>query len=156
MRVEFINPFVAAAFNVLERVGKSQAKKGKLSKTNSPVRGNEVNVVIGVTGSVIGQVICSMSMETARKISSLMLFGMPVTDLDDLAKSALSELGNMITGNAATELGNSGYLCNLTTASIFIGREITVSIQDVQILQIPVSTDMGELIIFVALKESEE
>jgi chemotaxis protein CheX len=156
MRVEFINPFIAAAFNVFERFSKTPASKGKLSKTTSPVKGKEVNVVIGVTGSIVGQVICSMSLETARKIASLMLLGMPVTELDGLAKSAISELGNMITGNAATELGNSGYWCTLTPASIFIGREITVSVQDVQILQIPVETDMGEFIIFVALKEAEE
>lgn len=154
MKVEFINPFVAAAFMVLEQVAKTKVSRGKLSLKSSPIEGNSVNTVIGVTGDITGQVIYCMSTETAQKIASVMLMGMPVDDFDEIGKSAISELGNIITGNAATELGNNGYACSITPPTLFMGKEVLVSTIDLQILVIPVMTELGEITINVALKEN--
>lgn len=156
MKVEFVNPFVSAAFMVLEKVGKTKVTKGTLSLASSPLAGMDVNTVIGVTGDILGQVIYSMSTDTAQKIASVMLMGLPISDFDEIAKSAISELGNIITGNAATELGNNGYCCNITPPSLFMGKEVKVSIKDLQILLIPVTTDFGDIHIYVALKEAEK
>ena len=41
-----------------------------------------------------------MGMNTAKDIASRMMMGMPVVELDAMARSALSELGNMMMGNA--------------------------------------------------------
>jgi chemotaxis protein CheX len=156
MKVEFINPFVSAAFMVLEKLGKTKVSKGTLSLAPSPIAGMDVNTVIGVTGDISGQVIYSMSTDTAQKLASVMLMGLPISDFDEIAKSAISELGNIITGNAATELGNNGFCCNITPPSLFMGKEVKVSIKDLQILLIPVTTDLGEIDIYVALKEAEK
>jgi chemotaxis protein CheX len=153
MKVEFINPFVAAAFLVLENMGNLKVEKGKLGVKASPIAGSEVNAVIGVTGDVKGQVLYSMTEETAKKLASTMMMGMPVTEFDELSKSAISELGNMITGNAASELGNSGLNCNITPPSLFMGENVMVSIKDTPILVIPLETDFGEFTIYVALAE---
>ena len=155
MKVEFVNPFVSAAFTVLEKIGKTKVTKGNLSLASSPISGMDVNTVIGVTGDILGQVIYSMSTDTAQKLSSVMLMGLPIGDFDEIAKSAISELGNIITGNAATELGNNGFCCNITPPSLFMGKEVKVSIKDLQILLIPVTTDLGDIHIYVALKEAE-
>ncbi len=154
MKVEFINPFVSAAYFVLERFGKTEVSRGDLKLIASPIEGKEVNTVIGVNGDILGQVIYSMSKETALNVASLMMMGMPVTELDEICKSAVNELGNIITGNAATELGNSGFFCNLTPPTLFIGSEIQVSVRDMQVLIIPINSDLGELTIYVALRES--
>lgn len=156
MKVEFVNPFVSAAFMVLEKVGKTKVSKGTLSLATSPIAGMDVNTVIGVTGDILGQVIYSMSTDTAQKLASVMLMGLPIVDFDEIAKSAISELGNIITGNAATELGNNGFCCNITPPSLFMGKEVKVSIKDLQILVIPVITDFGDINIYVALKEADK
>jgi chemotaxis protein CheX len=155
MRVEFINPFVNAAFMVLERLGNTTSEKGKLSLKSSPIEGNEVNTILGVTGDVRGQVLYSMTLETAMKVASSMMMGMPVTEFDELCKSAVSELGNMITGNAASELGNAGFNCTITPPTLIMGKEVVISIKNLQILVIPISTDFGEIDINVALSEEE-
>lgn len=156
MKVEFVNPFVSAAFMVLEKVGKTKVGKGALSLATSPISGMDVNTVIGVTGDILGQVIYSMTTDTAQKMASVMLMGLPIVDFDEIAKSAISELGNIITGNAATELGNNGFCCNITPPSLFMGKEVKVSIKDLQILVIPVKTDLGDINIYVALKEADK
>lgn len=153
MKVEFINPFISAAYLVLENMGNSKAEKGKLAMVSSPIEGSEVNTVIGVTGDIKGQVLYSMTEETAMKLASSMMMGMPVTEFDELCKSAISELGNMITGNAASELCNSGFNCTITPPSLFMGNNVIISIKDVQILVIPLETDFGELTIYVALTD---
>jgi chemotaxis protein CheX len=153
MKVEFINPFISAAYMVLENMGNSQTKKGKLSVNASPIAGSEVNSIIGVTGDVRGQVLYSMTEETAKKLASKMLMGMPVVEFDELCKSAISELGNMITGNAASELSNSGINCNITPPSLVKGNNVSISFKDTQILVIPLGTDFGEFTIYVALAD---
>lgn len=59
-------------------------------------------ILIGVTGEMRGQVVLSIDEKKACEIASRMMMGMPVPELDDMAISAISELGNMIMGNAAT------------------------------------------------------
>ena len=58
-------------------------------------------IIIGVTGEMKGQVLLAMSEEDACNIASKMCM-MEVKEIDDFAASALSELGNMIMGNAST------------------------------------------------------
>jgi chemotaxis protein CheX len=151
MKVEFINPFIAAAYLVLENMGNHKTEKGKLCVKSSPVAGSEVNSIIGVTGDIRGQVLYSMTAETAKKLASSMLMGMPVVEFDELCKSAINELGNMITGNAASELSNIGLNCTITPPSLVMGENVSVSFKDAQILVIPLMTDFGEFTIYVAL-----
>lgn len=153
MRAEFINPFVAAAFNVLENMLQVKPEKGALCLQASPFCGKEVNTVIGVTGEVLGQVILSMDTSTAMKFASVMLMGLPVTEMDEMTKSAVNELGNMITGNAATGLSENGFLCNLTPPTLFMGKDVMISTKDLQILVIPLSTPYGDLNLNVALRQ---
>jgi chemotaxis protein CheX len=153
MKVEFINPFISAAYLVLENIGNKKTDKGKLAVKSSPISGSEVNSLIGVTGDVKGQVLYSMSEQTAKNLASMMLMGMPVVEFDELCKSAISEVGNMITGNAASELSNDGINCNITPPSLVMGSNVMISFKDAQILVIPLTTDFGAITIHVALTD---
>mgnify|MGYP001196964668 CR=1 FL=1 len=65
---------------------------------------DSVIIMIGITGEMRGQVMIAMKITKACEIASKMMMGMPVPELDEMAMSAISELGNMIMGNAATIL----------------------------------------------------
>ena len=57
-----------------------------------------------------------------------MMMGMPVTELNDLSISAISELGNMIMGNTATILSTKGIGIDITPPTICRGNiSITTS-----------------------------
>lgn len=156
MRAEFINPFVSAAFAVFETMLQVTPAKGQLTLKPSPLQGKEVNTVIGVTGDILGQVIFSMDTDTALKFASIMLMGMPVNELDEMAKSAVNELGNMITGNATTGLSENGFSCNLTPPTLFMGKDVMISTKDLQILVIPIITPYGPVEINVALRMKDK
>lgn len=155
LKAEFINPFVGAAYDILKRVTQTEASKGELAVANSPVHGDEVNVVIGVTGDLTGQIILCLSEATALVFASKMLMNLTTDSFNELAKSAICEMGNMILGRAVTALGERGYFCTLTPPALFIGKNVVVSTQILKFLVIPLETEYGPLKINAALQEKK-
>ncbi|MNP44265.1 CheY-P phosphatase CheX [compost metagenome] len=50
-----------------------------------------------------------------------MMMGMPVNNFDELAQSAISELTNMLTANAATNLSSQNISINISTPTLIDG-----------------------------------
>lgn len=74
----------------------------------------EINILVGVTGAVSGQIIYSMSPDLAKNIASKML-ERRIETLDRLAQSALCELENMVSGLALSRFAqkqNREFGCN--------------------------------------------
>ena len=155
MRVEYINPFVEAAFNVLKEVIGPELKRGELylKKTSQSVLG--VTAIIGLTGDVQGRVLFDMSSETAVKIASAMN-GEELAGMDELAKATIAELANMITGQAVTKLHDLGFTFDLTPPALITGDSMEVSDSDTEALIVPVETPQGKLEINVAVREREQ
>jgi len=151
MKIEFIDPFLRAAFEVLEQVLQERPERGQLSMRNATFTSQQVTIVHGVVGMVEGSVLYGMSLVTAEKIASIMI-GRPLMSFDDLANSAISELGDMVTGNAATYLSNAGYQCNITPPSVMRGANLRIS-TITPALVVPVNTVAGRLEINIALQE---
>jgi len=80
--------------------------------------------MIGVTGRIKGQVCFELSEEIAKKIASSMMGGMPITELDYISMSAVSEMGNMIMGNASMILANKAINIDITPPSLLTGENI--------------------------------
>ena len=151
MKVEYINPFVIASFSVLEMVLSSKPVKGELAMQPSTFTSQQCNVVCGVTGQVQGQVIYGMSLTTADRIASTML-GQPIKVFDQLAASAIGELGNMISGNAMHHLSEAGWVCDITPPTIIRGQQVKISTISIPAIVIPITLDQGEMSITVGLQ----
>ena len=152
MRVEYINPFVEAAFNVLREVLSEEVKRGELflKSTSQPVLG--VAAIVGLTGDVEGRVLFDMKKEVALAIASEMN-GEELKTMDDLAKATISELANMITGQAVTKLHDLGFKFDLTPPAIITGDNMEVSNTGVEALIVPVELKAGKIEINVAVRE---
>lgn len=155
MRVEFINPFVQAAFSVLKSLIGADASRGELSLKGKGFLSPEVTITAGVVGMVEGTVFYGMAEKTALAIAGQMMGGMEIAEFDELAKSAVSELANMITGNAATGLSEAGFECDITPPTVVEGREVKVTTVE-RTLCIPVDTDHGAIEIIVGLQEAKQ
>ncbi len=153
MKVQYVNPFVCAAFSVIETLLGKQVSRGDLSMLPTIFTSQECNIITGVTGEIEGQVVYGMSIVTADKIASQML-GMSIVTFDELAASAIAELGNMITGNASTLLDEAGYRCDITPPSMIRGTKIQMSTLHIPALVVPVIMDIGQVEITVSLKEN--
>lgn len=110
MNEVYVNAFLTPAVHVWE---KELAAKLTLSGAESVANQyttNEVTAVIGVSGQLQGNVLYGFTQESARSIAGKMI-GQEIVEMDELALSAIGEIANMITGNAATLLSNLGTAC---------------------------------------------
>lgn len=137
MNIEYINPFIEASQTVLKQIANIDAKLGKVFLKTSPYKGECIVIIVGITGKIRGQAIFSMDKNTAFSIASAMMFGMPVDELNDISKSALSELTNMILGNTATLLYNKGIGIEITPPSLLFGDNLQISPSKMKTICIP-------------------
>ncbi len=152
MRVEYINPFVEAAFDILKEVLGGDVQRGELflKSTSKAVMG--VAAFVGLAGNVEGRVLFDMSMETALAVASEMN-GETLTILDDLGKATITELANMITAQAVTKLHDLGFTFDLTPPAIFTGENMEITDNEVEALIVPVIIKQGKIEINVAVRE---
>lgn len=153
MKAEFVNPFVTSAFQVLQTETRSEVSKGQVSLEDSPLVSDEVTVLIGVVGRAQGLVMYGMSEKTAKAIVSAMT-GENVTAFDQMAESAIAELGNVVTGLASGELERAGYPCKIAPPSVVLGRGTSISTLSIKRLVLPLQTKLGDMTVHVALRET--
>ena len=110
-------------------------------------------IMLGVTGEMSGQVCIVFDLNVAKDIASRMMMGMPVDVIDDMAKSALSELGNMIMGNAATLLSNNNLRIDITPPTLGMGNAKLTS-PNMTSIKVPLVYEGGEVKLFFLLKLS--
>ncbi|HEX3030500.1 MAG TPA: chemotaxis protein CheX [Clostridia bacterium] len=153
MNIEYINPFIEASQTVLKQIANIDAKLGKVYLKESPYKSDTLAIIVGLTGKIRGQAVFSMNVKVALSIASSMMCGMPVTELDDISKSAISELTNMILGNTATILYNKGVGIEITPPSLVLGDNLQISASKMKTICIPLNLGddkMMELDISVA------
>lgn len=153
MKAEYINPFLTATSEVLKQATQIEFKTGAPYLKNSPFPAESVVIVVGITGEIRGQAVISMSNVAAKKIASAMMMGMPVDALDDLAKSALSELGNMIMGNSATLLFNNGVNIDITPPTLMMGENLQITSSQMKTIGVPLISDVGNVNLDISVKE---
>lgn len=151
MKVEYINPFVQSATSIIEQVARIQVERGDLALRPKMFPSPDVSVILGVTGDVKGQVLYGLSQETAMYLASRMMMGLEVKEFDDVARSAIGELGNMITGNATGVLEKQGILANISPPAIVTGKDVSISNTEGPILVVPIHLPEGTLEINVSL-----
>jgi len=139
--VELLNPFISASQSVLKDLAQITTKMGKPYLKTPDYEGKVLAIIIGITGELRGQVIFSMTEEIACIIASKMMMGMPVAELNDMAKSAVSELTNMILGNAATVFSTKGIIVDITPPNLCIGSNLSFSVSDAKTICIPIEQE---------------
>ena len=137
MNVEYINPFIEASQSVLVMMTGSKPELGQVYLRKTPFESDNIAVFVGLTGRIRGQVIISLSKTTALSIASAMMGGMPVTELDEISKSAISELANMIMGNTATLLASRGIGIEITPPSLLVGEKLLITPSNMKTVCVP-------------------
>jgi chemotaxis protein CheX len=153
MRVEYINPFVEAAFNVLKEVLNTDVKRGDLYLKSTTMSIMGVAALVGLAGDVEGRVLFDMTRATALNIAGAMN-GEKFAELDELAKATIQELANMITAQAVTKLHDLGFKFDLTPPALFSGENMEISNHEVEALIVPMDLGVaGKVEINVAIRE---
>ena len=122
MDVKHINPFLEAFTSVMPQLGLTDVKKNEIMIKGRFIESPGVMIIVGIIGDIKGNVIYATTIDNAKKIASTMMMGMPVDELDELAQSAISELTNMLTANAAINFSNEGININISTPTLMHGE----------------------------------
>lgn len=120
INVDHINPFLIASSKIFKEMCFIDPKVGRPYIKDPVFLDNTILIIIGFTGKMKGQVMISFEYEIALDIASKMIM-MTVSEMDEFAKSAISELGNMILGNAATIFSTHGIDIDITPPTIGTG-----------------------------------
>jgi chemotaxis protein CheX len=145
MAVEYIHPFLDSAQLVIEQVCNISPSRGEITIKDVKLEKDHLWIKIGVKGHMEGDIIFGLHEQAALKIISAMMGGFTITEIDEIGKSAISELGNMISGNASMIFFNKGIKIDITPPLI------VNSIEEIQITEqkaISVPLTLGEMGVF--------
>lgn len=154
INVEYINPFISAAQTVIRDFCQINTTMGKPYLKQAAYEGDILAIIIGVTGVLKGQVLITMEASTACDIASKMMMGMPVPELNDMAKSAVSEMGNMILGNAATIFSTKNIPIDITPPSLCQGNNMVFSVSDSKTICVPLNFEDKVIELNIALRDN--
>lgn len=145
MKAEYINPFLESAKIVIEQVVQIRPSTGQLKLKDVKFVENYIWIQIGMNGQMNGDIVFGLSEQVALKMVSAMMGGFTVSEIDEMSKSAISELGNMISGNASTILYNQGVRVDITPPKVLHSAQ-TAGFEAKQALTVPlIIENIGEL-----------
>jgi len=139
--VNYINPFVESFNNIMPQLGFCNVQLGEPSQKSKKLIDSGVIIILGIVGDIRGNVAYKLDMASAKKIASTMMMCELVDELDDMAQSALSELANMLTANAATAFSNVGIMVDISAPTMLQGENITVKMNTENTLCVPFFVD---------------
>lgn len=157
MKADYINPFVSSAISTLQQfIPDLEIDRGELSLSSTPSQSLGTATYIGISGDLRGRVIYDMNRVTAVRIASKMN-GEDIPGLNELVRSTIQELGNIITGNASSKLHKQldGKHIDITPPSLIVGEDMEISDSvSKKYLQVPLETNLGTILINVNIKEN--
>lgn len=153
MDIKLINPFLEATTSVMPSLGFKEIVRSSLSVGENYLNSQGVTVLIGITHEVQGNIAYNMTEETAKKIASTMMMGMPVPEFDAIAQSAISELVNMITGNAAANFEKVGVKVDISPPSLITGENFKTRVSTGKFLVLDLLVDGSPLQINIGIEQ---
>ncbi|MBA4419064.1 MAG: chemotaxis protein CheX [Syntrophus sp. (in: bacteria)] len=156
MNVEYINPFIDATRKLMEvMVGIKQFRKREITLDQQIKAAFDISAIIGVTGSFRGSIILSFSSSVAVAMITSLL-GEPVDEFDDDVCDAVSEMVNIITGNAQAMLAENGYgNFERSLPNVIVGKGHVINRpQNTPCINIFFDTELGGFAMQVSLKET--
>lgn len=135
INADHINPFLISATKVMKEMCSTDVKVGKPHLKSTNFTDDTVVIMIGITGEIRGQVMVAFPDKAACNLASKMMM-MPVEVLDEISQSAISELGNMIMGNAATIFSTKGIEVDIMPPTVCMG-EVSFSTAYTQNICVP-------------------
>ena len=154
VRAEWVNPFLSPAQTVWQAMLGCDLKLEGAELVSHQFTTEDLTAVIGVSGKLEGNVLYGFGGNCAQAAVAKMLEEPQVTEITQMGLSALGEIANVITGNAATLLADNGWPCEISPPVIIepAGSRFTTVAAN-QIL-VTFNSDMGVLRIRIALSEN--
>lgn len=149
-----ITPFVKATIKILKDMLGFEISSGGVEEEKDEFLSRGFSVLVGFAGGWKGRLIIDMPGETAMKMASAMTGEPYAAPGDEEVLLSGAELGNIIGGNAITDINNSnpGLQIRLTPPSVFAGEGMTMFNARVSSSSVLINTDVGQVKVNVAVE----
>ena len=154
MDVKFLNPFIDAAVEVMKAEVGIDVARGDLTVQKTAMTTDDVTVLIHLVGQVYGVVLYGMPILTGLNVVS-QIMGQKFTEFNSLAQSGVAELGNVITGRSTIKFSEAGFSSNISTPTIITGKGVQISTLDFPRIIVPLRSQLGDIMVHLALKETQ-
>jgi hemerythrin len=104
---------------------------------------SDISVSVGIVGDKPGSAEFVFPLVTALRVVQTLTM-MPAADFGEMTESALREIANIISGNAASRIAETGCACDITTPKLFRGQRPLPADGKV------IKSDFGSLAVFIA------
>lgn len=122
MKNDLIMPFANATSETLKLLlDLDTIVSAAQSEDGSPKESDQIDVAIGITGDLTGEVLYRFPTDTTLEIVKIMS-GMEFTEIDEFVTSALGEIANIISGNAVTGLSQQEIICDILPPKVMDGE----------------------------------
>jgi chemotaxis protein CheX len=120
--MDFKQGIINASTEVFPQFGMNALFQGDIQE-NQLSSINQVNILIGFSGGLVGTIVISFNKATALKIASSMMRGMEISVLDVIAWSAIGEITTMIAGHATAYMDAKTKI-DFSPPTIVVGERI--------------------------------
>jgi chemotaxis protein CheX len=151
MRYAYIEPIVDTTIKVLDTIIQSDIVRGDLILYRNGEVDYDVAIFIRITGDTSGSIVVNMDTETALKICNAMT-GDTFERLSPVVLDLMSEIANMIVGNAISTINDMGFEFHITAPVIASRNYIKRNVAGLEIFQVPLYTDYGEITVNTAMR----
>jgi len=141
MRIEYVSPFTEACRIVFKQTIGIDVEIGETLRRPSPYPVGDISIIVGLSGDVQGQAVLSLSHDIAAEFASLMLGGMEITELDDMSRSSLSELMNIVLGATVGLFAARSIQVDISPPTLLMGASIHVSLEKAETVCVPLYWD---------------
>ncbi len=151
MKMELIQPFINAADAVLSQTFACPINVSDISMEQEAYTRRATASMVEITGDIEGRVIFDVDDSAAMKVASS-LAGMELEPDPQLIRESVSELANMVIGNAITSLNDQGFRFRVhppvdhSSVTGFCGSK------DVEALVMDFESTAGSVVMNVALQ----
>lgn len=151
MRMELIQPFINAADAVLAQTLSCNTRIGDLTMDEESYRRRGMAALVAISGDIEGRVIFDIETSTAAKVASA-LSGMEVAETDGMVRETVSELANLVIGNAITSLNDQGFRFKIHPPEVHSADEGLKSSEDTEALVMYFETPAGNVYMNIAMR----
>lgn len=136
----YINSFLDATSLVIQQIVGVKPLPGKYKIKAVFEMERHLWIHIGLKGQLSGNIVYGIPEDVALKMVSAMMGGYVMTELNDIGHSAISELGNMISGNFSTLLSQQGIIVDITPPR-YVQQEELSTLVPKQLLMLPLAIE---------------
>jgi chemotaxis protein CheX len=150
MRYDYVDPFVSTTVRVLADALHADVRQGEVSMAPGGGAAGDVAIVVRIRGEAEGDFVLAMDRGTALGACSA-LMGEECGSLAGPGMDALSELANMIAGNAISALNDRGF--DFTVLPPLVVTDVSAYGRKpcAEALRIPLKTAWGAVTVNVTL-----